>query len=131
MPSYNKKFRPSAPIVRTKIIKPEGRGVKEVNALIDSGASLSVIPETIVTKLGLIPQTTVKVKGWDGSESEEDAYYVNVIFETNQFDLIKVLATKRNFALIGRDILNQLILLLNGQKEYFEILHGDHIAALK
>ncbi len=98
MHTYDRSFTPPAPILRAKFVKPVNGGEKELDSLLDSGASLSVIPETSISELNLIPQTRVKVTAYGESEKEAkkvDGYYINVIVEGKQFDLIKVVTTRR------------------------------------
>lgn len=124
MHTYDRGFTPPAPVLRAKFVKPVNGGEKELDSLLDSGASLSVIPEALISELGLIPQTRVKIRAYDKSEEEAkevDGYYINVTVEGKQFDLIKVVTTRQRIALIGRDILNKGTLLLDGKKSQFEL----------
>lgn len=121
MPSYSLDFKPPAPVIRAKLVKPVEELEVELDALIDTGASISVIPESVITELKLIPQTSVKIKIATESREEAkkrgsiDAYYLNIVIKEKLFELMKVIVTKQDHALIGRDILNEFNLFLEGK----------------
>ena len=122
---YDKSFKPPAVVIDIKIVKPVEEREKMLRAIVDTGASLSVIPETVVDELQLIPQTSVNAKAYDGTRKEVDGYYTDIVIGENRFETIKVVTTKQEHALIGRDIINNFTLILKGKEEIFQINKED------
>lgn len=124
MKPYDGTFDPPAAVLNITFANPflkdspkiDGKGV------IDSGAFKSVIPKAWATQIGLIPVTEVTAKGYDGKEQKQLASIVNISFNGHLFEHVEALIVDRRTALIGRDILNQLKLTLDGPKQEFEII---------
>jgi len=123
MPRYDATYSPPAPILKVKVSnphKPEVRMV-EKEALIDSGAFMTAIPEDLVGQLRILPAGEISTKGYKEGEQTHRTYFVDVSFNSYSF-YREVMAVKRKNVLIGRDILNQLKLILNGKNLNFDIL---------
>lgn len=93
----------------------------DLEALIDSGASKTVIPENLIEKLQLVPVSEIDVEGYKKGKQKHWTYFVDVEFKGYSFPLTKVIAVNRKNVLLGRDILNQTILLLDGKKLSYDI----------
>ncbi|MDK2384116.1 MAG: hypothetical protein QI199_04820, partial [Candidatus Korarchaeota archaeon] len=63
---YSKKYDPPAPVVEVRVRSLGGKFV-DLEALIDSGADITVFPRELLSDLELIPGSTVLIKGYDGS----------------------------------------------------------------
>ncbi|KPV61754.1 MAG: hypothetical protein AOA66_1724 [Candidatus Bathyarchaeota archaeon BA2] len=124
MPRYDPTYSPPAPILKVTVSnphKPEVEGIEE-EALIDSGAFMTAIPKDFVKKLKILPAGEVEgVKGHKGKGQNHLIYFVDVSFNGYSF-YTEVMAVKRKNVLIGRDILNQLKLILDGKNLNFDIL---------
>ena len=55
-----------------EIGRPDGSAFETVNALVDTGSSLTAIPGSILRRLGVIPHTTYAFELADGREIERD-----------------------------------------------------------
>lgn len=115
---------PPAPILQIKINNPK-MPEKTVNqkALIDSGASRTVIPDSLIKRLKLFPAGEIEAEGYKEEEEvqKHKTYFVDVEFKGYSFTYTEVIAVKRKNVLLGRDILNQTILVLDGKKLSFDI----------
>jgi len=124
MPKYDTTYLPPAPILEVTVSnphKPEVEGIPK-EALIDSGAFMTAVPEDFVDKLKILPARKIKgVKGYKGKGQSHSTYFVDVSFNGYAF-YTEVMAVKRKNVLIGRDILNQLKLILDGKNLNFDIL---------
>jgi hypothetical protein len=117
MPVYDDHFfTPPAPLARVTLRHPEnGTTVSEVPMLLDSGADVTLIPQASVSLLG----TTMRINesyelmGFDGSVSQAQAVQLNLIFLRRRFKG-RFLLIKQEWAIIGRDVLNHVSLLLDG-----------------
>lgn len=55
-----------------EIGRPDGSAFETVNALVDTGSSLTAIPGSILRRLGVIPHTACAFELADGREIERD-----------------------------------------------------------
>ena len=83
-------------------------------AKLDTAADGSVIPIELVASMGLIDFDKVVTISFDGSEEEQLTYLVDIFLAGKAFTDIEVISSPLSYALLGRDILNQLIITLNG-----------------
>lgn len=124
MPEYDTTtYKPPAPILEVIVSnphKPEVEGIPK-EALIDSGAFMTAIPEDFVGELEIFPASEVSTKGYKEEEQTHLTYFVDVSFNGYSF-YTEVLAVKRKNVLLGRDILNQLKVILDGKNLNFDIV---------
>jgi hypothetical protein len=120
--SYDQTLNPPAPVLRISVRNVyTGQEVNNIFALIDSGADLSTIPKLLATRLHLIPHDFVQSYDYEGkSHGELPVYYLTFSFDTFSFN-VEPTATDADCILIGRDILNQIRLLLDGRSLTFNI----------
>lgn len=124
MDPYASEYNPPAPIVDIIVSNPYNPTVSPVEdrGLIDSGAFKTVIPEEWVDRLGLLPVRTCSPQGYKIEEKKQEhkVYIARVTLKQYSFD-VEVIAARREYGLIGRDILNQLRLILDGKSLSFDI----------
>lgn len=94
---------------------------EHLQALIDSGASGTLIPESLVSKLSLRKIATIKTSGYDGRVEWRSVYVADISFLGFTFDRHPVVAAPRTYALIGRDILNRYKTMLDGPRLEFSL----------
>lgn len=98
----------------------QGR-TETVGALIDSGASATTIPESLVPKLGLRKIGELNASGYDGQTEKRSIYSADIAFLGFTFNKHPVVAVPRPYALIGRDILNRYKTTLDGPVLQFAV----------
>lgn len=97
---------------------------KEVEAtcpkvLWDTGATVTVISELLVDRLGLIPIDFMRVSGFDGKPKLRNVYKVDIILNENiRFNRVSVI----DAPLITSDVLIGMDVISNGD---FHITHED------
>lgn len=125
MDSYDSSIDPPAPILDVTVSNPHNStvGVIEEKALIDSGAFKTVIPEECVSRLRLVPVRPFSPEGYKIQKKKQEhySYIVKISFKGLTF-VIEALAVNRKSVLVGRDILNDLKLILDGKNLNFEII---------
>jgi len=92
-----------------------------LQALIDSGASGTTIPETLVPKLALRKISEIDTSGYDGRTARRSIYSADIVFLGFVFSKHPVVAVPRDYALIGRDILNRYKTILDGPRLEFAV----------
>lgn len=115
---------PPAPALEIRLVNPS-TGVHSVyyHAILDTGADMTIIPTTMLTALRLSPMRSESVSGLWGSHSVTKVYLVDIEIGGRLLSDIEVLSNSREKQiLIGRDVSNQLRLLLDGLDLSTEIL---------
>lgn len=119
----NIKHDPPAPVINITITIPDSSRCKKIPGLIDTGADGTLIPMSIIDDLNLQPVSECDTFDYDGRYTgKKITYAANISLEKINSDLIEVLPLEDNEeAIIGRDILNKLTILLKGKKGVCEI----------
>ena len=116
MPDYDvQQFDPPAPVARVTV-RMLDRGISDVPMLIDSGADVTLIPQTCAERLGLVGQLEVglQLRGITGNGLAAKVVEAQVVFLGRNF--------RGRFPLIdaeygiGRNVLNNVALLFDGPR---------------
>lgn len=119
---YEQAERPPAPYLDLKI-RPSFRAMRFVSqrAKLDSGASLTVLPSSLIDQWGLASIGVVTLRGYDGQVSSRPTYLVDLMIGKKRFLQVEVTLARRTNVLLGRDVLNQLRITLDGPRQITEI----------
>ena len=112
------------PRLNVEIRSPQHeRLTREVNAILDTGSDRTCIPARVFTELGErnFEYGIAKVQGAGGGPFQRTTFIVHVRFGECDFYDLEVISLEEDFALIGRDILNQHKVTLDGPKLRFDI----------
>ncbi|MDM8529104.1 aspartyl protease family protein [Anaerolineales bacterium HSG24] len=120
--TYSSKYEPSAPVVEIMVCKTgqTDNGVV-LSALIDSGADATMLPITTLQTIGARYVETRQMRGVTGVALTVDLYVVMIQIGRQVIHAIRAVATQDDEAIIGRDVLNQLVVTLNGPAEVTEM----------
>ena len=112
---YSKSFQPPAPVVTVSVGPPNAnRPPIRIAAQIDSGADRTIIPTSVVTRLGLIPGGFLQFGGIGGIVTLP-VYYVTIdIPGVMDFIIDAAGDDDESYVLLGRDVLNALHTHLDG-----------------
>ena len=120
MPSYDAShFDPPAPVAQVRLRNlHSGATVSDVLLLMDTGADITLLPRTAVEQLGvsLLAGQQYELMGFDGSKSFAPVVMLDLLFLRRAFRG-RYLLTEEERGILGRDILNHVILLLNGPQQ--------------
>ncbi len=121
---YNQNYNPSAPFIELMIDGYEAtRPPLAIEAFLDSGADGTMIPIAILTAVGAEYEDTVWMSGTAGGRQSVDRYTVRIQIGGVTIHSIHAIAIpSRHEAIIGRDILNYLVVALNGPAGVTELL---------
>ena len=120
MPSYDAShFDPPAPVAQVMLRNPHsGATVSSVLLLMDTGADITLLPRTAVEQLGvpLLAGQQYELMGFDGSKSFAPVVMLDLLFLRRAFRC-RYLLTEAEHGIMGRDILNHVIVLLDGPQQ--------------
>ncbi len=122
MPKYDDQlFSPPAPVATVTLRNPASlASVSDVPMLIDSGADVTVVPQSALDSLGVLEQSDDKVEmmGFDGQISISAVVQLDLIFNRKVFKgrFPVINQEGQGWRIIGRDILNHLAIMLDGPK---------------
>ncbi len=123
MPAYDAHlFSPPAPIAKVSLRNPEnGTVVSDVAMLLDTGADVTLLPRASVEQLGISVEQNegYELRGFNGSVSIAQVVRADLLFLRRAFKG-KFLLIEQEWGLLGRDILNHVSLVFNGQRLVWE-----------
>ena len=117
MQKYNSDFfNPPAPIAYVTLRNPENNEeVINVPMLLDTGADATLLPHIFVEKIGVTFSETeiYELEGFDKNISHSSVVRLQMIFDGRSFRG-EFLTIHQNYGIIGRNVLNQLVIIFNG-----------------
>jgi predicted aspartyl protease len=124
--TYDQNYWPPFPTIEIVIANPfSDQATDPMPAKVDTGADMTVIPRRLAAELGLTPFSRVLVQGFRGQPEMTRTYPadVNVNGYTIEFAEL-ILNEAENELLLGRDVLNELVLVLNGPASIVEVVRS-------
>jgi len=120
---YDAHYQPAMPIAEIGVRNSEN-GSSEVilTALVDSGSDATLIPKDILRTLKATYQDRLNMRGVAGGVQIVDIYNVAIRIGSHIIPKVHVVSGDSDAEpLIGRDVLNQLVVTLNGLAQVTEI----------
>lgn len=111
---YDTRFTPPAPVLPVFISSPSGSSQFQVEAMVDTGTEITVIPSAAARTLSLQPAYVVRARVFGGRPREAAVFAASVSLESGARQMVGVLVWDEWFALLGRDIINHWSLTLDG-----------------
>lgn len=119
--NYDNTYAPSAPVVTVEVTGTNTHPQKIV-ALVDSGADATMLPIGILEQIAADEVESRYLRTVTGKRSLVDLYRVTIRIGPFHMPAIRAIATDRSSeAIIGRDVLNHLVVTLNGLAGITEI----------
>jgi predicted aspartyl protease len=121
--AYNRQVTPPAPFVHVSLQNLMAGTISDnLAALVDTGADRTVIPSSLVEALGLVPLDELPFAGLGGHLVHLRTYLVEIAIRGFPPRELEVVAHHDEpYILLGRDLLNQQRILLDGPGMAFEI----------
>ena len=121
---YNVHYFPPAPTVEIRLGTPgESFASIPLQALIDTGADISLIPIDHIRPLQVVPDDHRYLHSQWGEGRKVAIYSLDVGIGNARLPTVEVVADERGDEIIlGRNVLNQLVITLDGPKRVLEIL---------
>jgi predicted aspartyl protease len=119
----NQNYNPAAPVVEIGIAKSgQQTASTRVKALIDSGADATMLPINLLQEVNARYSITRQMRGVGDHPIVVEMYVVTLFVGEFAFPGVEVIAANENSeSLIGRDVLNQMIVTLNGLANVIEM----------
>ena len=120
---YSSAYDPPAPVVSlTLVTAAEGREIGPLEALVDSGADGTIVPISPLLQIHASATGEGTVRGpWDQARNVV-LYLVDIRIGTITVRGVEVVGDRQGVEIIlGRDVLNQLRVLLDGLGEAVEV----------
>jgi hypothetical protein len=119
---YDSDFSPPAPVLEVTVHHPKTAGLETgVRAQLDPGSDISVLPESAADAIGLQRDGELEAEGYDGLVACVPLCIVTLEVAGEMLPPISVVVMPRSLAILGRDVLNHFILILNGKDLTFEL----------
>ena len=121
---FNESIYPPAPALEIRLVNTvSGQRSRYYHAVLDTGSDATVIPKQFLTEINIEPFRRQRVFGLWGGSKDVSLYDLNIEVGGNLFVGIVVIGDEDNSEiLIGRNLCNQLRLLLDGPTKTVEVL---------
>jgi len=119
--AYSIAFDPPAPVLRVVARAPLGADTRQLEAKLDTGSDVCALPESVIEDLDLSPVRIVRARGFFGPPTEMVVFRVDLEVEGMSFVRVEALATSRSYAIIGRNVLRRLVVMLDGPRSQLQI----------
>ncbi len=120
---YDQSFDPSFPIIYLELGSPLTATTEFITALVDTGSDASLFPQETLDRLGAEVVNRVWIRGLFGERRAAKLYLVTVRVGPHQIYGIQAAGVSAaEDVLVGRDVLNQLVITLNGPGEALNVL---------
>jgi predicted aspartyl protease len=112
-----------APQISIKVFSTNNRFNSETDAIADTGAAMTCIPKKVIDKIGedKLRYKILTVRGAVGHASQMKSYIVHLRIGKCDFKNMEVIGFDREYALIGRDILNRYQITFDGPNLLWEV----------
>lgn len=114
--SYSRDFSPPAPMLLVVVRLPGGSSTRHIEGKVDTGADICALPDSVITDLDLPPVRTVRAAGFAGVLQEALLFHADLEVAGRRNKHVEALSTRRPYAIIGRNILQQFTIRLDGPK---------------
>ena len=123
---YDNSYNPSMPVIPVTLVSVDDdqTASEPIEAIVDSGADGTVIPIAYLKTIQAPMVRKARLRGITGVGIWADIYLVSMRIGPLKLSGIRVIASPGAEAILGRNVLNQLVLGLNGPAESVE-LHVD------
>lgn len=115
---------PALPVVDVTVFRSgdQQHGIDLEGAIVDSGADASMFPARVLTKLSARKVDWMRSRGVHGPSYIVNIYEVDVLIGEFRISRLYVAADPANQnSIIGRDLLNQLVVTLDGPDGFLTI----------
>lgn len=120
---YSHVFFPPIPALEIRFVEPStGKRTQLLHAPVDTGSDSTVAPLALLKQIGANPTRREQVRGLWGGVGMVRLYKVDLLIADIVISDLEIIASEDGDLLLGRDVINQHRLLLDGPAETAELL---------
>lgn len=119
---YDNSYHPAMPVVAIQVANLEKPNESvTLLALVDSGADATFIPAKHLRNLRIKSVRKARVRGIKGESYPVEMYMVKLTIGTCEFFGVRVIGDEQGEIILGRNVLNEAVLILNGLANIVQI----------
>jgi hypothetical protein len=108
-------FDPPAPLAEITLLSPRSsQKVTGVTVQLDSGTDITCLPKIAIEQLNIINYGSIRAKGIVGRSAIHKTLRINLSFAGQLFKNVEVIPIEDQVGFLGRDVLNDFVLTLDG-----------------
>ena len=123
MARYLDEYWPPFPAIDLSFRLPESQEERgQFTALVDTGADVTIVPLSILQEMNALAIDSAFIRSYWGERRSVRIYLVDISLEGVLLPTVEVIGEKTTGPiLLGRDVLNKLVLLLDGPGKKIKI----------
>jgi predicted aspartyl protease len=106
------------------VVSADGENVETVDALVDTGASYSMFPSSMLEQLGIERRFALPFQQADGSIIERDVGQAVLVINDSESSMRVIFGEDDNEALLGANALQEFLLLIDPVGEQLVLQTG-------
>jgi predicted aspartyl protease len=120
---YDTTYLPSLPVVAVEVKAfDQDSEPSHLVAMVDSGSDGTLVPLSVLRQMKARKTSQVALRSITGVRTIVDIYEVTIHLGPHLFPKVRVAADRHNnLIILGRDVLNQIIVTLNGLASTTEV----------
>lgn len=120
---YSDNHTPAAPVLQIRLVLPgHNFGKRYLSALVDTGADLVIVPTRALNQLRSEAVNYVRMRGQWNEPREMELHTLDIEIGSLRYPAINVVADDQGSEIIlGRNLLNKLVITLNGPEQELQI----------
>ena len=120
---YSSDYDPPVPVCSVTITSATAAGTVQLQAIVDTGADATIIPIHYLRQIGARPAFEAGLRSHWGERRMVFVYLVDLKIELHTLPSVFVVGDDQgDETILGRDVLNKLVVTLDGPQEVMEIV---------
>ena len=120
--NYSLDYQPAMPVVEIGLsIVGQSEAQQTLMAMVDSGSDGTLLPLDILEEIVARYVGDARIRGITGDTQFVDVYVANLYIGSHILHAVRLVGTESEEAILGRNVLNQLTITLDGLASVTEI----------
>jgi hypothetical protein len=128
--SYSFGFEPPSPVVDVDLFLPwkESSNVTTQSLQVDSGADMTGVPIKVLLDLGARPVNVLSVFDFNQRPADIPIFEISITIAGRNFEVVRVVGIRSRIGFVGRDVLQEFLVALDGRSGEASFTDDDLIA---